>query len=449
MLYWIGFDGFDSRDTVTALSQQLRVLIIEDSEDDCFLLVRALKQEFDLSNERVDTADTFRAALLTRQWDIVLSDYFMPQFDALAALKILQEQEKDLPFIIVSGKIGELEAVRAMKGGAHDYIMKGDQARLIPAIRRELREAAIRAERRRAEHDLHEQLHFRQALIDSIPNPIFFANPDGVFLGCNRAFENFSGLVQSQIVGKTIFDIVPRSLAERFEESDRELFRHRGTQIYESSISFADGAIHDVIFYKATFNNVDNSLGGLVGTILDITERKQTEEKLRYMSTHDALTGLYNRAYFKEEMERLEQGRQFPVSIVVADVDRLKNVNDTLGHAAGDELIIRAALLLKGAFRAEDVVARIGGDEFAVLLPSADTVAVDEALHRLAARLKSYNESNVEAALSMSLGAATAVKGDRLEETLRLADKRMYHDKSTKSCVTAEGCRGDISFHQP
>ncbi|WP_236685674.1 GGDEF domain-containing response regulator [Geobacter pickeringii] len=423
------------------------MLIIEDSEDDCFLLVRALKREFDVTYERVDTSAALRDALRAGKWDVILSDYFMPQFDAPAALAILQEEEQDLPFIIVSGKIGELEAVRAMKGGAHDYVMKGDQARLIPAIRRELREAAIREERRKADLDLREQLHFRQALIDSIPTPIFFKNPVGIFLGCNKAFEAFSGLDQSQIVGRTIFDIAPGSLAENFEESDRELFLRGGTQIYESSISFADRAIHDVIFYKATFQNVDNSLGGLVGTILDITERKQTEEKLRYMSTHDALTGLYNRAYFQEEMERLEQGRQFPVSIVIADVDRLKYVNDTLGHAAGDELIISAALVLKGAFRAEDVVARIGGDEFAVLLPSADTAAVDEALHRLSTRLGSRNGSDDQLTLSMSFGVATAVKGERLEETLKLADKRMYHDKSTKSCIPAEG--SGISFPQP
>lgn len=431
----------------TSLSQPLRVLIIEDSEDDCFLLVRALRREFDVTHERVDTSTALRDALRGRKWDIILSDYFMPQFDALAALTTLQEEEQDIPFIIVSGKIGEIEAVRAMKGGAHDYIMKGDQIRLIPAIRRELREAAIREERRRADLDLREQLHFRQALIDSIPAPIFFKNPAGIFLGCNKAFEAFSGFEQSQIVGRTIFDIAPGSLAEHFEESDRELFLRGGTHIYESSISFADRAIHDVIFYKATFLNVDNSLGGLVGTILDITERKQTEEKLRYMSTHDALTGLYNRAYFQEEMERLEQGRQFPVSIVVADVDRLKYVNDTQGHAAGDELIIRAALVLKGAFRAEDVVARIGGDEFAVLLPSADTAAVDEALHRLSTKLASRNGSDDQLTLSMSFGAATAVKGERLEETLKLADKRMYHDKSTKSCIPAEG--SGASFPQP
>ncbi len=415
------------------MTPSLRVLIIEDSEDDCFFLVRALKKEYDITYERVDAEAPLRDILTSKQWDIVLSDYFMPQFDALAALTVLQELELDLPFIIVSGRIGEIEAVKAMKAGAHDYIMKGDFTRLMPAIRRELREAAIREERRKAERDLREQLHFRQVLIDSIPAPIFFKNNEGIFLGCNKAFESFSGLPQSDIIGKSMADIAPSSLADRFSETDNELFRHGGTQIYESTISFANGTLHDVIFYKATFNNIDNTPGGLVGTILDITERKQTEEKLRYMSTHDPLTGLYNRGYFQEELERLELGRQFPVSIVVSDIDKLKYVNDTLGHAEGDDLITRAALMLKGAFRAEDVVARIGGDEFAVLLPSADAQVVEDALSRVMSKIEASNATGVSFPLSMSFGAATASKGERLEETLKLADKRMYEHKFKKT----------------
>ncbi len=415
------------------MTPSLRVLIIEDSEDDCFFLVRALKKEYEITYERVDAEAPLREILTSKQWDIVLSDYFMPQFDALAALTVLQELELDLPFIIVSGRIGEIEAVKAMKAGAHDYIMKGDFTRLMPAIRRELREAAIREERRKAERDLREQLHFRQVLIDSIPAPIFFKNNDGIFLGCNKAFESFSGLPQSEIIGKSMADIAPSSLADRFSESDNELFRHGGTQIYESTISFANGTLHDVIFYKATFNNIDNTPGGLVGTILDITERKQTEEKLRYMSTHDPLTGLYNRGFFQEELERLELGRQFPVSIVVSDIDKLKYVNDTLGHAEGDDLITRAALMLKGAFRAEDVVARIGGDEFAVLLPSADAGVVEDALNRVLTKIEASNATGLSFPLSMSFGAATASKGERLEETMKLADKRMYEHKFKKT----------------
>jgi DNA-binding NtrC family response regulator len=127
---------------------RLRVLIVEDSEDDAALLARELKRGgLDVVVERVDHAEAMRTALERGPWDLVVADYTMPRFSAPAALALLKERGLDLPFIIVSGTIGEEVAVNAMKAGAHDYFMKGNLARFVPAIQRELREAA---ERRRS-----------------------------------------------------------------------------------------------------------------------------------------------------------------------------------------------------------------------------------------------------------------------------------------------------------
>ena len=150
------------------MSRPLRVLIVEDSADDAALLVRELRRGgYDLTCERVDTAGALQAALVKQPWDIVISDYSMPHFDAPAALRLLQESGLDVPFIIVSGAIGEDTAVAAMKAGAHDYLMKGSLARLNPAIERELREAEGRRERKRVEETLRqreEQLRQAQKL---------------------------------------------------------------------------------------------------------------------------------------------------------------------------------------------------------------------------------------------------------------------------------------------
>jgi len=134
----------------------LLTLIVEDSEADAKMVLHELRRGgYTLEYERVDNAADMRAALLDRQWDIVISDYTMPDFDGLSALLILKESGLDLPFIIVSGSVGESLAVEAMRAGAHDYLMKDNLARFVPAVARELREAQIRRERRQAEEALH------------------------------------------------------------------------------------------------------------------------------------------------------------------------------------------------------------------------------------------------------------------------------------------------------
>jgi len=172
-------------------------------------------------------------------------------------------------------------------------------------------------------------------------------------------------------------------------------------------------------------------------SIMDITDRKQIEEKLRYMSFHDALTGLYNRGYFEEEMERLKSSRQFPVSIIACDLDDLKQINDSLGHDVGDQAIKAAAKILRSnVFRKEDVVARIGGDEFVILLPNADVNDNPAIRERLDQSIRDFNESTENDGLfrpiSMSYGCAIIQAGESLMEGYKQADANMYIDKLKK-----------------
>ena len=153
------------------------------------------------------------------------------------------------------------------------------------------------------------------------------------------------------------------------------------------------------------------------------------EEKLKELSIHDPLTGLYNRGLFEEEMARLERGRQFPVSIVMADLNDLKATNDRDGHAAGDALLQRAAQVLNAAFRADDIITRIGGDEFAVLLPKTDAASAQQSLRRVRHALDEHNAAHGGTLLSIALGVSTAEKGVPLADALKEADARMYEDK--------------------
>lgn len=147
------------------MSRTLRVLIVEDSENDALLLVRELRRNgIEPAFERVDTADAMAAALANQTWDLVIADYTMPRFSGIAALELLKQIGLDIPFIIVSGSIGEGVAVAAMKAGAHDYMMKGNLQRLIPSIERELHDAELRRQHRQAEFKIKRDSEWLQAL---------------------------------------------------------------------------------------------------------------------------------------------------------------------------------------------------------------------------------------------------------------------------------------------
>ena len=177
-------------------------------------------------------------------------------------------------------------------------------------------------------------------------------------------------------------------------------------------------------------------LAGTVRTSLDqahaeIAQRKLVEEQLRYHSLHDLMTGIYNRNYFEQELQRLEAGRSFPISVVVADLDGLKNLNDTIGHKAGDQLLQQSAALLKSVFRAEDILSRVGGDEFAALLPSTDAATAESIVGRIVDRMVEYRLAHPDSPIRLSIGTATAESNDLLGAFM-LADRRMYQDKATR-----------------
>jgi diguanylate cyclase (GGDEF)-like protein len=169
----------------------------------------------------------------------------------------------------------------------------------------------------------------------------------------------------------------------------------------------------------------------VVVTFFDITTRRESEERLRFISFHDALTGVYNRAYFEEELRRLDGRHEGAVAIAIADVDGMKLANDTWGHIKGDELLIRAAAVLCRSVRNEDVVARIGGDEFAVILRNADETSVKQIFDRLQQILnKQEQQPGFDIPVRLSVGYAFAAgPGIPSIDLFKAADDRMYQEK--------------------
>jgi diguanylate cyclase (GGDEF)-like protein len=175
-------------------------------------------------------------------------------------------------------------------------------------------------------------------------------------------------------------------------------------------------------FYISTAKPIfdkENDLVAIVCVSKEITYRKKIEDELRYIISHDTLTGLYNRHFFQTELQRLQHGRQFPVSVVMLDVDRLDTINHKYGRKTGDAILVKVGAILKVAFRMEEIIARIGDDEFAVLLPKTG----ERQLADIVSRLKKDIDKAQDPLLKLTLSTATAKEGDLLTEIMKQTEQ--------------------------
>ncbi len=283
-------------------------------------------------------------------------------------------------------------------------------------------------ERKRTEEALRESESRYQELAEMLPQVVFELDLAGRFTFYNRYSLGHFGYAAEDLKALNVFQLIAPEDRERAQRNFQKVLRGEPHTDNEYTVLRKDGSRITAIIYSTAITR-GRRPAGIRGILVDITERKRTEERLRNIGNRDHLTGLYNRAFFEKELERLETEGRFPVSIVMADVDRLKQINDTEGHHAGDERLRRTAEVL-GTFRSEDVVARIGGDEFAVILPATDAATAEAILQRVRESLADHNSHHPGKLLGLSFGVATGERGTSLAEILKNADEIMYRYKT-------------------
>ena len=260
------------------MSTPLRVLVVEDSQDDAALLERELRRGgYEPITKRVETAEAMSDELKRQEWDIVISDYILPRFGGLEALNLLKRAGLDLPFIIISGKIGEDTAVEAMRAGAHDYIMKDRLTRLIPAIQRELQEAGVRRARKLAEEALQRQAQ----IIDHIHDSVVSTDLDGNVTSWNKGAERLFGYKAKEALGKHISFVYPEDQQEFLKQEVIKPLKKKGDHEIEVRMRRKSGEDFFAHLALSLLKSTDGSAIGMIGYSMDITQRKRAEEMLR------------------------------------------------------------------------------------------------------------------------------------------------------------------------
>ena len=420
----------------------IKVLLVEDDAGDAELTIRALRAGgFEPVSKRVDTAPEFAEALDTDDWQIVISDHRMPTFSSLEALEMLLARHIDVPFLLVSGTIGEEAAASVMRAGAKDYILKDNLTRLPVAVARELHEASERSRRREAELGQAAAEERYREMVEQIPAVTYrvsLADGEVVTAFVSPQIEAFTGYSPAE------WGAQPMLWIQTLHPEDRQRVIATLTQtriddqpfLAEYRVQCRSGA---TVWLRSEgrWSTETDGRRTLQGFIVDISDRRRAEETIHHLAFHDGLTGLANGPSLHDELGReIEQAREANRSVAVLRlcVRRLREINSTLGRLNGDQIIQKVGTRLQGIEQAR-FVARLGAAEFAMLVSGADAAGARRVADRCVAVLQ---EPIVIEGLPVEVDACVGIAmfpghGEDSDTLLRRADVALDNARRSPS----------------
>jgi diguanylate cyclase (GGDEF)-like protein/PAS domain S-box-containing protein len=404
-----------------------KILVVEDESIVVLSLKRVLKN---LNYDVVDTAAAGEDAILKAKLhnpDLILMDIFLKgDMNGIeAAQRITSSMDIPVVFLTAFSDAEIIEKVK--KTEPYGYIIKPFEDRELQVV---LENALYK---HKIDKELKEKKKWLTAVLKGIGDAVIATDREGCVKFVNPVAENLTGWKEEEIKDKLLKDvlvIIDEETNERIEKIIARVVEKgtigTGNNFILISKDGSSTSIEDSIApIRDDFGNVT----GIVLVFRDITQRKKAEDELRYLSFHDKLTGLYNRAFFEHEMQRLDTERQLPMTIVMGDVNGLKLVNDAFSHKEGDKLLQEIAKLIKSSCREEDIVARWGGDEFTILLPKAGLIEAQDICRRIKESCEQENE-NLMIRASIALGTAVKnKKNTNISEILIKAEDAMYKNK--------------------
>jgi diguanylate cyclase (GGDEF)-like protein/PAS domain S-box-containing protein len=410
--------------------EEKHIFIIENS----FFNTNTLKDILKERNYKLSLASDGQEALAKIKKikpDLILLDVILPDMNGFDLCRKFKKNKKvkEVPVIFISSLGKNVDITKGFAAGGIDYITELFQKDIV------LARIETHINLYRTKKELQKKNEQQNILLENIDTQIWYLEDINTYGKVNKAHADFIGYQKNELEGKSYNQFFGEKEKKSCIQGNKKVFTEKKKIETDEWVRNYQGEKRLLAITKTPKLDKNGNVEYVVASAEDITEKRIEEEKIRYLSFHDELTKLYNRRYFENEMKKLDTKRQLPISIIIADINGLKIINDSLGHEKGDQLLIKSANILKELIRDEDILARQGGDEFAILLPQTTQKEAEKIINRI--KKKTIKTKADELPVSIALGTASKTKpSQNINSIFKKADDNMYQNKLSESKST-------------